>query len=183
MPAIFTESIRTAIEDETLQAALDLNARRRIEGRQAAMDTLDNPQAARRMAHAVRSEIIQNLDEHLERFTEKAVANGLIVHRADTPEQANRIVLEIIRQQGTNLVAKSKSMVSEELELNHALAAAGVQAVETDLGEYIVQLRKERPSHIITPAVHLTRDQVSDTFEQEIGTPPSSSIEDMTAAA
>jgi L-lactate dehydrogenase complex protein LldF len=135
------------------------------------------------MAHAVRADTITNLEVYLDQFILQTQANGIAVHRATTASEANKIVLEIIRAQGTDLVAKSKSMVSEEIELNHALEAAGVKSVETDLGEYIVQLRRERPSHIITPAVHLTRQQVGDTFERELGIPHTDDVNDLTAAA
>ena len=93
------------------------------------------------------------------------------------------MVLEIAREQNAKLIAKSKTMVSEEIGLNHALEAADIQPVETDLGEYIVQLREEPPSHIITPAVHLRKEDVGETFHTKLGIPQTDDIQKMTDAA
>jgi L-lactate dehydrogenase complex protein LldF len=184
MPDPFSASIHTALDDPDLQAALDANSERRITARQQAFASL--PQglpAARKQAHAVRAEIIQNLDHYLEQFIQQAQAHGLIVHRAKDAAQAVELVLEIARQTGARLVSKSKTMVGEEIGLNHALEADGLQVVETDLGEYIVQLRGERPAHIITPAVHLRRGQVGQTFHEKLNVPLTEDIAEMTAVA
>jgi L-lactate dehydrogenase complex protein LldF len=105
----------------------------------------------------------------LAEFISHAVENGVVVHRAKDADQAIRMVLEIAKQQGASLVAKSKTMVSEEIGLNHALEKNNIRTIETDLGEYIVQLRGEPPSHIITPAVHLRRQDVGRLFEEKLG--------------
>jgi L-lactate dehydrogenase complex protein LldF len=128
-------------------------------------------------------ETIAHLDDYLETFTRQARANGIIVHQAVDAQQAVEIVLEIARQSGAKLVAKSKTMVGEEIELNPALEAAGLKVVETDLGEYIVQLRGEPPAHIITPAVHLRRPEVGQTFHEKLGIPYTEDVEDLTTAA
>lgn len=107
----------------------------------------------------------------------------MIVHRAADKEQAVQIILRIAEEKGAKLIAKSKTMVSEEIHLNHALEAAGLQVIETDLGEYIVQLRNESPSHIITPAVHLRKEEVGDTFHDKLGIPFTTDVATMTAAA
>jgi L-lactate dehydrogenase complex protein LldF len=109
--------------------------------------------------------------------------NGFIVHRAADAAEAIRIVLEIAVKNGTQLVAKSKTMVSEEINLNYALESAGFQVVETDLGEYIIQLRGEKPSHILTPAVHLRRKDVGETFHNKLGVPFTEDIPALVAAA
>jgi L-lactate dehydrogenase complex protein LldF len=105
------------------------------------------------------------------------------VHRAANSDEALDLFLEIAKNHNARLVAKSKSMVSEEIDFNHALEAAGIQSVETDLGEYIVQLRGERPSHIITPAIHLRRSQVGQLFHEKLGTPYTEDIPEMVATA
>ena len=108
---------------------------------------------------------------------------GFIVHRAVDAKEARQIVLDVAQNHNARLIAKSKTMVSEEIHLNHALEEAGIRPVETDLGEYIVQLREEPPSHIITPAVHLRREDVGDTFHEKLGIPLTTDIPTMTDAA
>ncbi|MBA3449725.1 MAG: lactate utilization protein, partial [Chloroflexia bacterium] len=105
-------------------------------------------------------QITSSLDHYLEVFQKAAEASGVIVHFATDDREANRIVLDIARKHSVSTIAKSKSMVSEEIEFNHAAEAAGLRVVETDLGEWIVQIRHERPSHMVMPAVHLSRQEV-----------------------
>ncbi|RME90113.1 MAG: hypothetical protein D6770_03150 [Anaerolineae bacterium] len=188
--APFRSRIRSAIADPNLQAALDANAARRARAREQAFASLPEPLAdLRARAHAVRAETIAHLDEHLARFLARAEANGFIIHRARDATQARHIVLEIVEQarkevgKDETLVVKSKSMLSEEVGVNHALEAAGHRVVETDLGEYIVQLRGERPSHIITPAVHLRRQDVARLFHEKLGLPYTEDVAALTAAA
>lgn len=180
----FHEHIQYSLDNLGLQAALDGNAERRRSARAAAYASLpDDPQVLRRRLHQVRENTIANLEEHLARFSAQAEANGMIIHRATDAAQAIQIVLDICKDHAAHLVAKSKSMVSEEIGLNAALEAAGLKVVETDLGEYIIQLRHERPAHIITPAVHLRRSDVARTFQDELGLPYNDDIPTMTAAA
>ena len=118
----FSASIHNALDDPSLQSALDANAERRIAARQQAFTSL--PQglsAARQQAHAARADVIQNLDRYLEQFVQQAQANGLIVHRAKDAAQAVEVILEIARKTGARLVSKSKTMVGEEIGINHVL--------------------------------------------------------------
>ena len=131
----------------------------------------------------MRAEVIENLEGYLEQFTAELEANGVQVHRAEDAAQAVQLILEIAHKSGAKLIAKSKTMVSEEIELNKALEAGGLRVVETDLGEYIVQIRNEPPSHIITPAVHLRRADVGRTFHEVLGIPYTEDIPTMTTAA
>ncbi|MBN1148405.1 MAG: LUD domain-containing protein [Anaerolineales bacterium] len=184
MSTPFRTQIRAALADPKLQAALDANAERRQNAyRQAYITLPEELQVMRQRAHAVRARVIANLDRYLDEFTANAQANGLIVHRAVDAAEALEIVRRIARESGARSVAKSKTMVSEEIRLNQALEADGVRATETDLGEYIVQLRQEPPAHIITPAVHLNRAQVGQTFHEKLGLPPTEDIPTLTAAA
>jgi L-lactate dehydrogenase complex protein LldF len=192
MSSSFHEQIKSALADENLQAALDGNAERRIASRLAAFASLPDAESMRQRAHAVRAEVIEHLDRYLYRFLNQVEAHGIIVHQAADAAQAVQIILDIARQEnlprhgprgGPVTVAKSKTMVSEEIHLNHALEQAGVRAVETDLGEYIVQLRGEPPSHIITPAVHLRRQQVGQLFHEKLGVPYTEEISEMTNTA
>ena len=192
----FHTRIRDALANPVLQAALDANAERRVQARKTAFSSLEEPlEVLRQRAHRVRAETITQLDRYLEQFITNAQANGMIVHRAANAEAAIQVVLEIAQNSpqypsgyprsstDSILIAKSKTMVSEEMKLNAALEAAGIQAVETDLGEYIVQLRDEKPSHIITPAVHLRREEVGETFHEELGIPLTTDIPTLTNAA
>ncbi|MGH3342595.1 MAG: LUD domain-containing protein, partial [Carbonactinosporaceae bacterium] len=143
--------------------------------------------ALRERGAAIRRETLADIEGHLKRLTERLEANGARVHRAGTAEQAVEVVRRIAGGHGVGLAVKSKSMVSEEIHLNAALAADGIEVVETDLGEYIVQLADERPAHIIAPAVHKSRADVHGMFStlsaadagEELGQDP----EDLTAFA
>ena len=204
----FRERIRKSLANEPLQIALDANAERRVKGRLTAFESLPDWRARRQKARAIRADVIEHLDEYLEQFVGNAAQNGIIVHRAKDAAEAVKIVLEIARtsprrneERGGKeyqkeilpspdalrgekiLIAKSKSMVSEEIDLNHALEAQGIRVVETDLGEYIVQLRDERPSHIITPAVHLRRHEVGQLFHEKLGVPYTEDIPTLTNVA
>ena len=194
---LFRKRIRISIADESLQKALDANAERRARGRANAIASLPDWAERRQKAHAIRADVIEHLDEYLSQFISRVQSNGITVHRADNAAEAVRIVLEIaetrtphlaesgsVRSDAKGLLfAKSKSMLSEEINLNPALQAAGHRVVETDLGEYIVQLRGERPSHIISPAVHLRRHQVAQLFHEKLGIPYSEDIPTLTTAA
>ncbi len=126
-------------------------------------------QAARQAAAERKWEAINHLDEHLESFTSKLEARGTKVHWASTGEQAREIFLEILREKGAQSIIKSKAMTAEEIHLNDALTEAGYSVVESDLGEYIVQLRQEAPYHIVFPAMHLTRGEISALFAEKLG--------------
>jgi L-lactate dehydrogenase complex protein LldF len=180
----FRQRIRQSIENPTLQTALDNNTERRLKGKALAFESIPDWRERRQRAHRIRAEVIDHLDQYLDQFIANAQANGVIVHRAKDATEAIDIVLRISNiEYQKPLIAKSKSMVSEEIELNHALEKHGINVVETDLGEYIVQLRKERPSHIITPAAHLKKEQVAQLFHEKLGIPYTEDIPALTATA
>ena len=187
MTTEFRKRIRKAIASPTLQVALDANAERRVKGRVLALETLPNWRERRQQAHSIRADVIEHLDTYLDQFVSSAQSNGIVIHRAKSAADAIKTVLEIVGSDGRphseKLVAKSKSMVSEEIELNHALEAQGIKVVETDLGEYIVQLRNEKPAHIITPAVHLRRNDVGKLFHEKLGIPYTEDIPTLTNTA
>jgi len=179
----FHRQARQAIADPVLQTALDNNADRRRSAWESAFATLPDVDALRSQARAIRQKTITHLDEYLEQFVQRLQENGIHVHQAGDAAQAAQIVVELARSHQAETVAKSKSMVSEEIELNRALQAAGIRPVETDLGEFIVQLRGEHPTHIITPAVHLRREDVAETFERELGMPFTTDVQVMNDTA
>jgi len=184
MPDSFQQNIRKALADPQLQGALDGNAERRQAAFTAAFESLpESRQALRQRAYAMRQTVIADLDRYLDQFAARAAANGFTIHFAHDETQAVEMVLQIARRSNARLIAKSKTMVGEEIHLNRRLEQAGLQVVETDLGEYIVQLRGEPPSHIITPAVHLNRQQVARTFEEKLGLPYTTDIPALTGAA
>jgi L-lactate dehydrogenase complex protein LldF len=170
-PVTFTRRVEAALADGHLRAALDRATSQLGSRRQLALATLADSERARDDARAARMRAIADLAGNLERFEANLLANGASVHWAETADDANAIVADIARRAGARRAVKSKSMVSEETHLNAALERVGVEAVETDLGEYIVQLRKDRPSHIVAPIVHLTRQDIGRTMERELGVP------------
>jgi L-lactate dehydrogenase complex protein LldF len=131
----------------------------------------------------IRDRALAHLDTLIERFEREATRRGATVLFARSGEEAKDLVLEICRRHGLSKAVKSKSMLSEEAGLNEALAAAGVTPVETDLGEYIIQLAEEPPSHIIAPAVHKSKDEVADLFERFHGEARKTDIPQMTREA
>jgi len=119
-------------------------------------------------ARRIRAHTLTQLDRYLAQFADAVECNGGHICWAETPEEANRYVVELAKARGVKSVVKSKSMISEELEINHELEAAGVRVVETDLGEYIIQLAHEKPSHIIAPFIHKSRQQIADLFREKL---------------
>src|SRR3954470_15997039 len=140
-------------------------------------------QSARQTAAEIKWDAINKLDQHLESFSAKMEARGTKVHWASTGEQAREIILGIVREKKARSIIKSKAMTAEEIHLNEALEHAGFEVVESDLGEYIVQLRKEAPYHIVFPAMHLTRGEISDLFTRELGSAPTDNPEELTMIA
>ena len=162
----FSANAHRAMGDGNLQEAL---ARLRVgfsTRRAAAIADLPEFDALRDAARDIKIHTLAHLDLYIEAYEQRVKESGGHVHFARTAEEARRIVLDICAAHGAKTVAKGKSMISEEIALNDALIAAGVRPIETDLGEYIIQLRGEMPSHIIGPAVHLTKDQVEADFRR-----------------
>lgn len=138
--------------------------------RDKAVNTIVEWEILRDWASKIKNHTLSNLDYYLKRFEEKAIANGIIVHWAFDAEEHNRIVHKIIADNKVQKIVKSKSMLTEECHLNEYLQDKGIKILDTDLGEYIVQLRKEPPSHIVLPAIHLKRQDVSETFHEHLNT-------------
>ncbi len=161
----FKQNAHEALADARLQRAL-VHARNFIPRRAAAAERLPEFDALSDSARDIKNHTLAHLDLYLEIYELKVTEAGGVVHWARDAEEARAIFLELARARGAKRVTKGKSMISEEIGLNEALAAAGVEAVETDLGEYIIQLRHEAPSHIIAPAIHVTRDEVESEFRK-----------------
>ncbi len=140
-------------------------------------------ETARCRAAAVKWEVMNHLDRYLEEFERNVQAKGGHVHWAETGAEASQIAVSLAKQHGVRKVVKSKSMVTEEIHLNPALEAAGVTVLETDLGEYICQLRGEPPYHIVTPVMHLNRAQIAKTFNEKFGTSLDATAEQLAGIA
>jgi L-lactate dehydrogenase complex protein LldF len=162
----FPDNVSKALADGQLQYAMTETGPRFIQKRAKARDALPEFDALRDQARDIKDHVLNHLDIYLERYEAKVNESGGQVHWAEDADQARAAILAICRKAGARLVTKGKSMISEEIELNQHLEQNGIAPVETDLGEYLIQLRKERPSHIIAPAVHLTRDQVEADFRK-----------------
>jgi L-lactate dehydrogenase complex protein LldF len=179
----FKQTASQKLNDAVLQTAMKKAKGKFVDGRAAAVAEVDAWQDIRTHAAALRDNVIANLDAYLIEFEKNATARGAVVHWAETAEEANAIIVNIARNNAVKTITKSKSMVSEEIALNDALEAAGMEVVETDLGEYILQLAHEPPSHIVAPAVHKSKEQVADLFVAAHGTPRLTNIEAMTREA
>jgi len=140
-------------------------------------------ESARRTAAATKWEAINHLDTHLKELAAKLESRGTHVHWASHGGHARDIILDIVRQKKARSIIKSKSMTSEEIHLNDALEKAGFNVVESDLGEFIVQLRHETPYHIVFPSMHLKRGEIRDLFQRELGDAPSDNPEELTMVA
>ncbi|MGJ8760890.1 MAG: lactate utilization protein B [Polaribacter sp.] len=126
----------------------------------------------RNLGHGIKAHMLSSLDNYLIQFEENAKKNGVEVHWAANAEEHNKIVLQILKDNNAKKIVKSKSMLTEECHLNPALEADGIEVIDTDLGERIVQLAKETPSHIVLPAIHKNRHEVDELFQEHLGTKP-----------
>ena len=178
----FHPRARAAIDNPKIRQ----NFRRAMDGlmgkRKAAFEGWDL-EALRTLGADVRRNALANLPDLLEQLEEKLTANGVRVHWALDGDEACRIITDICRARDARSVIKGKSMVSEEMHLNHHLEQHGIQALESDLGEYIVQLAGETPSHIIMPAIHKNTGEISDLMHERTGTERSMDVEYLTASA
>lgn len=183
-----TTELRVSIGAALGRARARANIRRAMDGlvakRLKAFPDAEELERLRDQGRAIRAHAVARLPELLEELEARCTRNGMEVHWAETGEEANRIVLDLLRRAGASALLKGKSMVSEEIGLNEHLAAAGIEPVETDLGELIIQLAQEPPSHIIAPAVHKDRHEIAELFRERLPEAPAGErIEDLTAAA
>ena len=176
----FKERAHEKLNDALLQKNLVKFKTKFVAARKNALVELDDFEGTREAARAIRQRSLDDLDTWIEIFEANAAARGATVLFAQTPEEVNRLVLDIASRHGVRKIIKSKSMVSEESGLDHAIEGAGMTVVETDLGEYILQINDyEAPSHIIGPALHKSIDEVATLFASKHGTPRKDVIEDL----
>lgn len=162
----FVANARAALADEQLKVALDHAGTGFVDKRRAALAELPEFESLRQAAREIKDHTLAQLDHYLLRFERQVQSAGGQVHWARDSEEAQQIVVRLCREAGAARVAKGKSMVGEEIGINPALEQAGFDVIETDLGEYIIQLADEPPSHIIAPAVHKNRAQIAALFRE-----------------
>jgi len=179
----FVHSATIALQDITLQTALDRGTTRAVNNRISAMGETTSAPDLRAQGRAARLRALERLPDLLEQLERRLTERGAKVLWAVDGAECNQHVVEIARQHGVKKIVKSKSMASEETRLNPALEAAGFEVVETDLGEFVIQIAHETPSHIVFPILHKTREQVRDLFVEKLHMPPSDDPATLTAAA
>ena len=179
----FNSAAAAAMKDERVQASLTALYRGFHHAREVAAQATPDWDRMRDQARAIKTHTIDNLDYYLQLVDRNVSKAGGQVFFARDADAASRYVVELAHSRGVKLVIKGKSMVSEEMSLNHRLEEEGIEPVETDLGEYIIQLAGETPFHIIAPAIHKSREQVSDLFHEKLGTPYYREISDLTREA
>ena len=162
----FKRNAHAALDDSGLQKALAFSKPQFMARRSRAVADLPEFEDLRDIGRAIKNHTLDNLDFYLETYANTVEATGGQVHWCATADDARAAVLKICQEAGARTVTKGKSMISEEIAINEHLESAGITPVETDLGEYIIQLRHEHPSHIIAPAFHLNREDWEDTFRK-----------------
>lgn len=167
-----------ALNNEFLRRAVKFTTERLKSGKLAAAEEHGNWEEWRERGRQIRLHTIAHLDYYLEQFVNNARAHGVHVHFASDAKEAVQLTMRIAKEKQAKSAVKSKSMVSEELHINHALEQEGIEAIETDLGEYIIQLAHETPSHIIIPAIHKNRHQIAELLSKEAGEdlPPDTAV-------
>ena len=179
----FLETSRKGVADTDLRRKLENSTGRHLEHVAHMRGEFPRYDDERDAARRIKEDAIGRLDELLIILKQKLEANGCSVFVAANAAEARDYILQVAKKAGSQRVVKGKSMTTEEIDLNPALEQAGMKVVETDLGEYIVQLRRERPSHIITPAIHLSKEDIGQLFAEQLGIPYSAEPEVLTAAA
>ena len=178
-------TIQKTLDNANLQLALYTNTGRLMDKRRTAIatETLPDYQELRDQAHAIKKHTIDNLDQYLEELERNVAAHGGEVIWCETGTDVADFILNLAKERGAKLLVKSKSMTTEEIDLNERLDHHGLEAVETDLGEYIIQLAGERPYHIVAPALHMTRYDVAEVFTRKLGIPEETVPENQTMIA
>ena len=182
-PNAFDQNALKALGDEQLHSALRNLVVTFGGKRQAAISSVDDWEGLRDDARAIKDETLAHLDRYLEEFAENAERAGARVHWARDGSEVSKIIIELLQARHAKRVVKSKSMATEEIHLNAALEGAGIETVETDLGEWIIQLAHETPSHIVVPAIHKSKKQIADLLVEKIGIEPTDDVDKLTSAA
>ncbi|WP_318482788.1 LutB/LldF family L-lactate oxidation iron-sulfur protein [Photobacterium leiognathi] len=177
----FKDRIHVKMKDESMRAAVANAQERMFKNRAIAAEKLGNWEEWREMGMDIRNHVLENLDYYLQQLSDNVEKNGGHVYFAATAEDATNYIEKIIQQKNAKKVVKSKSMVTEEIGMNHVIQRNNCEVIETDLGEYILQVDDcDAPSHIVVPALHKNRTQIRDVFNKKLGYEGSSDPEEMT---
>ncbi|HSQ24427.1 MAG TPA: LutB/LldF family L-lactate oxidation iron-sulfur protein, partial [Pyrinomonadaceae bacterium] len=182
-PETFDQNARRALGDPQLRRALRNLAITFGEKRAQAIASLDDWEGLRERARAIKDETLAHLDKYLADFAANAERAGAQIHWVDDGKDVCRLIVRLLQERQAKKVVKSKSMATEEIHLNAALEAAGISTVETDLGEWIIQLARETPSHIVVPAIHKSKKQIAELFVEKLGIEPTDDVARLTSAA
>ncbi len=180
--APYKKRVQRSLNDAHLKVALDRSTGKMSDARVAALAAVSGQQL-RDQTRQMKEYVLRHLPDLLEQLEQRITENGGVVHWASDGAEACAIINRIARENGVQKVVKSKSMATEEIHLNHALEEAGLKVVETDLGEYIIQLDNEPPSHIVAPVIHKRLEDISEIFQRELDMPPTYDPEVMCAVA
>lgn len=182
-PNAFDQNALKALGDEQLHRALQNLVVTFGKRREEAINSVEDWEGLRHRARAIKDETLVHLDRYLQEFASNAERAGACVHWARDGHEVSNIIIGLLRERSAKRVVKSKSMATEEIHLNPALEEAGIETVETDLGEWIIQLARETPSHIVVPAIHKSKKQIADLFVAKIGIEPTDDVDKLTSAA
>ena len=182
-PNAFDRNALKALGDQQLHSALRNLVVTFGERREAAINSVEDWEELRDEARAIKDETLAHLDRYLEEFANNAEGAGARLHWARDGREVSDIIIGLLQERNAKRVVKSKSMATEEIHLNAALANVGIETVETDLGEWIIQLACETPSHIVVPAIHKSKKQIADLFVEKIGIEPTDDVGKLTSAA
>jgi L-lactate dehydrogenase complex protein LldF len=182
--ARFHDDVQQALNDAQLRKNFKFAMENFIQKRKQLFSDENETEQLRELGNSIKKRALSRLPKLLEQLESKCVQNGIQVHWAETTSEANHLVLEIMKAHHATRLVKGKSMVSEEMHLNKFLHKNGIEALESDLGEFIIQLNGETPSHIIVPAIHKNKDQISRIFHEKIpDTPYTEDVEELNAIA
>ena len=180
----FEHNVSRALNDKQLRENFKFAMGNFVQRRKTIFPDEVETEKLRAVGNATKQRALRKLPELLDRLEEKCTRNGIRVHWAETTDEANRLVLKIMQDHNATRMVKGKSMVSEEMHLNKFLQSHGIEALESDLGEFIVQLNNETPSHIIVPAIHKNKDQIAQIFHEKLpDTPYTEDVQELNAIA
>ena len=182
-PETFKQNTAISLQDKPLRKSLRTAMDMLMTKRKAVLSDEEELQTLRDLCEHIRQRSLSRLPDLLEQLEANLTRLGVKVHWAETPAEACTIIHNIMNAHNGKLMVKGKSMVSEEIELNHYLEDNGIRAVESDLGEFIVQMAGEKPTHIVMPAIHKTKEQVSELFHQNLDTPLTDDVDQLTGFA
>ncbi len=166
--------------DENHRKTIDFNISRYDAAVKKGEARYRNLNKARDFAAAIKRDVLQNWEDYLLEFEKKMIARGVEVYWAKDTNEANRTIIDVLHSHQASLIVKSKSMTTEEIDFNHVAEKHGCKSVETDLGEFIVQIAGEKPYHIVTPAMHKSKEDIASLFNQQFQTPEKSTPEELT---